>query len=223
MAVLFMILMSSGYTMSAVADEKENRTMEVLATSTSTSRLIAGKIISIIAIGLTLLFTWAFVVFGGAWIAQQIGIDWFQDLSMNWGVMLATLIVGIPTYGLAIALMTAIGAMVTSVQEGQSVSSIFMVLHLIPLYLSWVFVKNPHSPIAIALSFCPFTALMTIGMRNLFTIVPTWQIIVSTIVQMICVLGAFWLAGRSFRLGMLRYGQRLTWRNLFRTTSLQGE
>jgi hypothetical protein len=58
---------------------------------------------------------------------------------------------------------------------------------------------------------------MTIGMRNLFTIVPTWQILVSMVVQIICALGAFWLAGRSLRLGMLRYGQRLTWRGLFGT------
>jgi ABC-2 type transport system permease protein len=222
MAVLFMILMSSGYTMSAVADEKENRTMEVLVTSTSTSRLIAGKILAIIAIGLTLLFTWALVIFGGAWIARQIGINWFQDLSMDWGVMFTTLIIGIPAYGLAIALMTAIGAMVTTVQEGQTVSSIFIILHLIPLYVSWVFIKNPHTPIAIALSLCPFTALMTMGMRNIFTIIPTWQIIVSAAVQITCLLGACWLAGRSLRLGMLRYGQRLTWCKLFRTTSLQG-
>ena len=39
---------------------------------------------------------------------------------------------------------------------------------------------------------------------------------------MVCLLmtavtaGALWLAGRAFRLGMLRYGKRLTWRELFR-------
>ena len=96
-------------------------------------------------------------------------------------------------------------------------SSIFFILHLAPLYISWSFINDPHSPLAVALSLCPFTALMTIGMRNLFTIVPTWQILVSMVVQIICALGAFWLAGRSLRLGMLRYGQRLTWRGLFGT------
>ncbi|HAY85153.1 MAG TPA: ABC transporter permease, partial [Chloroflexi bacterium] len=62
----------------------------------------------------------------------------------------------------------------------------------------------------------PFTALMTIGMRNLFTIVPTWQILVSMSIQIFCAIGAFWLAGRSLRVGMLRYGNRLTWRSLLR-------
>jgi ABC-type Na+ efflux pump permease subunit len=27
--------------------------------------------------------------------------------------------------------------------------------------------------------------------------------------------GAVWLAGRAFRLGMLRYGQRLRWKEIF--------
>jgi ABC-2 type transport system permease protein len=85
----------------------------------------------------------------------------------------------------------------------------------VPFYISWSFINNPHGPLAVSLSLLPFTALITIGMRNLFTIVPTWQILVSMGVQVICALGAFWLAGRSLRLGMLRYGQRLTWRGLF--------
>jgi ABC-2 type transport system permease protein len=50
-------------------------------------------------------------------------------------------------------------------------------------------------------------------MRNLY-IVPTWQILASFTVQTICALGALWIAGRAFRFGMLRYGQRLTWRRL---------
>ncbi len=215
MAFLFMILMSSGYTMSAVAEEKENRTMEVLVTSISPTQLISGKILGIVAIGLTLLFTWTLEIIAGILVARQFGVGWFNNLSMDWHAILAILAIAIPAYALAIALMTAIGAMVTTTQEGQSVSGIFVALHLAPLYISWIFLNDPHGPLAVALSLLPFTALMTIGIRNLFTIVPAWQIIVSMAVQVVCTLGAFWLAGRSLRLGMLRYGQRLRWRSLF--------
>ena len=102
MAVLFMILMSSGYTMSAVAEEKENRTIEVLVTSTSTNNLITGKILGILAIGLTLLSTWTLEILMGVLIAQKLGVSWFQDISMDWRVMLATIIIGIPAYALVI-------------------------------------------------------------------------------------------------------------------------
>ena len=216
MAFLFMILMTSGYTMSAVADEKENRTMEVLITSIPPGRLIGGKIIGIVAIGLTLLITWTLVVILGIVIARQFGVEWFNNLSMDWRAVAATIIIAIPTYALAVSLMTAIGAMVTTVQEGQSVSAIFFILLAAPIYTSAVFIKNPHTPLAVTLSLLPFTALMTIGMRNLFTIVPGWQVLVSVIVQTVCVLGGLWLAGRALQVGILQYGQRLNLRKLLR-------
>ncbi|MEN8172920.1 MAG: ABC transporter permease [Chloroflexota bacterium] len=215
MAFLGMILMSSGYTLSAVAEEKENRTMEVLVTSISPNRLITGKILSIAGISLTLLIVWTTVILIGIGVGRQLGVGWLLDLRMDWRPILGTLAVAIPSYTLVIALMTAIGAMVTTSKEGQSVSSIFIILHLVPLYIGFAFLNNPHSLLAVILSLSPFTALMTIGMRNLFTIVPTWQILVSMGVQILFAMGAVWLAGRSLRLGLLRYGQRLTWRSLF--------
>jgi ABC-2 type transport system permease protein len=217
MAFLFMILMSSGYTMNAVAEEKENRTIEVLVTSTSTNHLIAGKILGIIAIGLTLLSTWTLEILTGVLIARGLGISWFQDLNIDWRILLTTLIIGIPAYALVISLMTAIGAMVTTTQEGQSVSAILVILHMIPLYVSWSFLENPNNPLGIVLSLCPFTALTTIGLRNIFTIIPIWQIAASAAVQITCSLGAVWLAGSALRGGMLQYGQRLTWRELFKS------
>jgi ABC-2 type transport system permease protein len=215
MAFLFMLVMSSGYTMSAVADEKENRTMEVLVTTISPTQLVGGKILGVVAISLTLLFSWTVVVVLGIFIGRQAGVDWFANLGMDWRTVAAVVIIAIPSYVLATALMTAIGAMVTTVQEGQSVSAIFFILHLIPFYVSWLFLSNPHSTLAVLMSLMPFTSLMTVGMRNLFTIVPTWQVAVSVVVQVLSALGAIWLASRAFRVGMLRYGQRLNIRRLF--------
>jgi ABC-2 type transport system permease protein len=223
MAFLFMLLMSSGYTMSAIADEKENRTIEVMVTTISPNQLISGKILGIVAISLTLLLTWASVILIGIGAARQLGVGWLNDLSIDWSIILASVAVAIPAYVLAIALMTAIGAMVTTTQEGQSISAIFFILHMIPLYISWGFLENPHNKLSIILSLLPFTALMSTGMRNLFTIVPSWQVFVSVVVQIICALGALWLAGRALRLGMLRYGQRLTWGGIFKSIRDRGE
>jgi ABC-2 type transport system permease protein len=214
MAFVFMLMMSSGYTLSAVADEKENRTIEVLATSLSPLQLIGGKIVGIVAISLTLLFSWTMVVVCGVLIGRQAGVGWFNDLSLDWRTVLAVVTIAIPAYVLAVALMTAIGVMVPTTQEGQSVSGIFFILHFLPLYVSWAFLSNPHSALAILLSVLPFTSLMTVGMRNLFTIVPAWQVALSVVVQVLCAGGAIWLASRALRLGMLRYGQRLTFRRL---------
>jgi len=215
MSFLFLLLMSSGYTMSAVADEKENRTMEVLVTTISPFQLIGGKILGITAISLTLLCSWVGVIALGIFIGRLVGVNWLNDLSMDWRSVVSVVAIAIPAYLLVSALMTAIGAMVTTTQEGQSVSTVFVVLHLIPLYISWSFLNEPHNSQAVLLSLLPFTSLMTVAFRNLFTIVPTWQVAISVLIQTLCACVAIWLASRAFRLGMLHYGQRMAFRRLF--------
>lgn len=214
-AFLALLFMSSGYLLSAVADEKENRTIEILVTSGSAQQIIGGKVAGILAISLTLLVAWTAVVILGIFLSVQVGIGWFQNLEMDWGTVLASAAIALPAYVLVAALMAALGAMVTTNQEGQSLSTIFVVLHLLPLYISLVFLNHPQSVLAIVLSILPFTALMTVGMRNIFAYVPPWQVVASVCVQTLCAFGAIWLAGRAFRLGTLHYGQRLSWRSLF--------
>jgi ABC-2 type transport system permease protein len=217
LAFLAVVLMSSGYLMGAVAEEKENRTMEIVVTSVSPLQLITGKLLGIIGIGLTLLVSWTLIVILGIIATRLMGIGWFQDLTMDWSGILAAGVIAIPAYVLVSALMITIGTMATSTQEGQSFSSIFIILHMIPLYVGVPFIENPSGSLAITLSILPFTSLMATGMRNLFYSVPTWQIALSALVQGLSALGAIWLASRSFRLGMLRYGQPLRWRNLFQS------
>ena len=189
--------------------------MEVLVTSISPFQLIGGKTLGIVAISLTLLIAWTTVVLAGIFIAVRTGVAWFSDLSMDWRSILASLLIAIPAYVLASAMMIAYGSVFASEQESQSASAVFVFLHLAPFYVSWSFINQPHSTLAVILSLLPFTSMLTIGMRNLFTIVPTWQVLVSSCIQVICAIGGLWLAGRAFRLGMLRTGQRLKWRNLF--------
>jgi ABC-2 type transport system permease protein len=215
-AFLGLLMMSSGYLMQAVVDEKENRTIEVLATSISPMQLIGGKVLGIVAVSLTILAAWTVITILGINIAAAAGSTWFQQRGLDWGAIMATVAVGIPTYVLAAALMTAIGATVTSGQEGQSTSAVFVMLHMVPVYLAWAIIAAPYGFVATLLSLLPFTALLTLSMRNLFAAVPPWQIAVSFFVQTLAAVGAVWLAGRAFRLGMLRYGQRLAWRRLFR-------
>ena len=51
---------------------------------------------------------------------------------------------------------------------------------------------------------------MTIVMRWGFTIVPWWQILGGLLISILTAVTIIWVAGRLFRLGMLRYGQRLS-------------
>jgi len=108
-----------------------------------------------------------------------------------------------------------IGATVTESREGQQIVGLFTLPTWIPYMLMYPLMNAPNSPLAIGMSFFPFTAPLTVIIRSGFTVVPWWQIAISVALLVLSAAGSLWLAGRAFRLGMLRYGKRLSIREFF--------
>ena len=215
-AFIFLLLMNASYLMQAVVEEKENRTMEVLVTSVSPVQLIAGKVLGVVAIGLTQLAAWIVVGVLAVVVASVAGIAWFQNASLDGQLLLTTVAVAIPAYVFAAALMTAVGATTISAQESQATGAIFFILHVVPIYLAGLIINTPNAVLPTVFTFLPFTALLTITLRNIFASVPLWQVAAAVALQVLYAVVALWLASRAFRLGMLQYGQRLNWRKLLK-------
>ena len=215
-AFIFLLLMNASYLMQAVVEEKENRTMEVLVTSVSPVQLIAGKVLGVVAIGLTQLAAWIVVGVLAVVAASVAGIAWFQNASLDGQLLLTTVAVAIPAYVFAAALMTAVGATTISAQESQATGAIFFILHVVPIYLAGLIINTPNAVLPTVFTFLPFTALLTITLRNIFASVPLWQVAAAVALQVLYAVVALWLASRAFRLGMLQYGQRLNWRKLLK-------
>ena len=214
--VLFIVGMStsSGYLMQTVVEEKENRTMEIMVTSVSPGQLMSGKVIADIAIGATQLLVWALFII----LALVIGKSYFPFLGgLKFSGEMVGVIVGVmvPAFIMISGLMAAVGATVAEGSEGQQIMGLFTIPIWLPYIFITLFIENPNSPLAIALSFFPLTAPMSIALRIGFTTIPTWQVIVSIAILVCSAIGSVWLAGRAFRLGMLRYGQRLRWAEIF--------
>ncbi len=207
------IFSSGGYLMQAVVEEKENRTMEMIITSVSPGQMMAGKITGDIGVGLTQLLAW--IVFGA--IAILVGGHYFEWVShirigANFGLLILTLF---PSFVMIAALMAAVGATVTEAREAQQIIGLFSLPIWIPYWFVYPIMTNPNGPLAIGLSFFPLTAPVTLSIRTAFTSIPIWQLSLNIVVLVLCALAAIWLAGRTFRLGMLRYGKRLSWREVF--------
>jgi ABC-2 type transport system permease protein len=66
------------------------------------------------------------------------------------------------------------------------------------------------------LSIFPLTSPLSLPLRAAFTHVPSWQLALSLGLLFSFALLAMWLAGRAFRMGMLRYGKRLKLLEIFR-------
>jgi ABC-2 type transport system permease protein len=214
-AFFMAIFTSAGYIMQAVVEEKENRTMEIVVTSVSPNQLMMGKTLADIAIGLTQLLSWIVILVVPVWIARPY-IPMLSTIAIPPGMLLLTLAVMLPTFVMLGGLMAAIGATVTESREGQQIVGLFTLPTWIPYFLIYPLMNAPNSPLAVVMSFIPFTAPLTIITRAGFTEVPFWQIAISEIILILCAAGSLWLAGRAFRLGMLRYGKRLPFLDIFR-------
>jgi len=213
---VMLLFMSSGYLTQAVAEEKESRTMEIVITSISPGQLIGGKVLGIIAMTLTQVTAWvafaALAMFVGS---RYLDIGVLQNLSIDPQIIVTMLALAAPTYVMIAALMTAVGATVAEGQDAQQVAGLFSLPIIAPVWLGAIIIENPNSPLVIGLSLFPPTALTTFAMRIMSVPIPLWQIAVSVTLLVLSAGGAVWLAARIFHLGMLRYGKRLSWRELF--------
>jgi ABC-2 type transport system permease protein len=210
-AILFIIALFGGsaYLLQAVVDEKENRTIEIVVTSVTPMQLMTGKIVGLAAVGLTQIAVWLI----GAAVALQVArgqIEFLQDASIAPDFIALAIVLSVLQYLLFGAIMAGVGSVVTDAKQGQSLATPFNLVAMIPMFFFVVILFDPNSTLAVILSLFPLTSPLTLLMRYSMTSVPFWQIAVAVVLLALSVLGAMWLAARIFRIGMLRFGQRVS-------------
>jgi ABC-2 type transport system permease protein len=200
---------AAGYMMRVVADEKENRTMEVMVTSVTPGQLIGGKAAGLLAASLTQLSIYILGVIVGVTIAAPY-VKELQQAAVPWIYLGVIALFFFPAYALISAVMIALGGAVTEIDQGQQVAGILSLLFMVPLFLIGVLFANPSHPAIVALSLFPPTAFMTISLRWGLGTIPAWQLGVSWVLLVAAAAFMVWAAARIFRAGMLRYGQALS-------------
>lgn len=223
-AVAFLILMSvfttAGYMLQTVVDEKENRTMEILVTSLSPGQLVSGKIAGLIGLGLLQTAVWGGTIVAIFLIARA---RWpaLDAIRFPTELLLVALIWFLPFYLMMACFMAAIGVSVTEVSEGQQASTIVTLLAAVPLWFAPFLIAIPDSPLTVGLSLFPFSAPLAILIRWSLTDIPAWQLLLSWVILAATAVFSLWLVGRLLHFGMLRYGQRLSLREIIRALRRQ--
>jgi ABC-2 type transport system permease protein len=200
--------------MSGVVEEKENRLMEILATSVRPIELLWGKMLGLGALSLTQVALWAIA---GLLIASQNkdAGDFLSGASFRPGDLALMMGLFLINFFLCAASMLAIGASVTAEAESRQIAGIFTFILVIPLALIGLFLNNPDGTLPVFFTFFPFTAAIGLILRLGLTTLPAWQIVLSVAIQVATTLVVIWLAAKIFRLGMLMYGKPLTPRTLW--------
>ncbi len=209
---VFAVTTSSGYLLQAITSEKENRTIEVMVTSLTPEQLVGGKAMGLIGVTLTQLLIWVLTVVIGAVVGTQFFPE-LGKLQVPWSLVTVVVLYFLPTYTLVAGMMTTISGMVTELRQGQQIAGIINLLFIFPVFLSSIVMANPNHPILVAATLFPTTSFITIAIRWPLAQVPIWQMLASWLILITFALGSIWVAARVFRVGMLRYGQRLTLRH----------
>lgn len=203
------INISGGYLLQAVVEEKENRTMEIMVTSVSPLQLMTAKVIGNLSVGLTQLVVWILFAILGINIIFKIYPN-LQTTQLDLPYLILTIVVFIPAFIMVAAMMAALGATTTETREAQQVAGLFTIPMVAPFWFVQVLMENPNSPLSIFLSLFPFTAPVSLPIRAAFANIPIWQLAITILLLVLFSIVSLWLAGKSFRLGMLRYGKKIS-------------
>lgn len=214
---IIVVLTSGGYLLTSVVEEKENRTMEIVITSVTPTQLMTGKTIGNVSIGLTQLIVWLVFAWIGLFVA---GYFWpfLRDFSIPGDMIIVMVLLFLPAFVMVAAIMSTIGAIMTEMQEAQQISGLFSMLVTIPFYVVTPIMTNPNGTLAVILSYFPLSAPITVLMRMAFTSLPVWQLTLNILILVVFAVASVWLAGRAFRMGMLEYGKKLSFKDLLRKT-----
>jgi ABC-2 type transport system permease protein len=146
------------------------------------------------------------------------------DSAMNqpWGIIIfAFIFYFITGYLLYASVFAAIGSAVDNETETQQ----FMLPVTIPIILGLMVamgtMQNPESSLSFWCSMIPLTSPIVMMARIPFG-VPMWQIAVSMVLMLITFAGFVWMAAKVYRTGILMYGKKTSWKEMWKWLRYNG-
>lgn len=231
--------------MRGVMEEKTNRIAEVMVSSVKPFQLMMGKILGIAAVGLTQFFLWIVLImmlstivsaFIPHELVQQAGemnknmpvggnnamVMKFMDVkqtvsAVNWLQIISCFIFFfLGGYLFYASLFAAIGSVIN--EDPQEAQSLMLPITM-PIIFAFIIMSSnlntPDSKIMVWASMIPFTSPIVM-MARIPSGVPWPQLLLS----MILLIGGFlfttWLAAKIYRTGILMYGKKASWKEMFK-------
>lgn len=231
--IYMFIVLYGAQVMSGVVQEKSNRIMEVMVSSVRPFQLMMGKIVGIALVGLTQFFLWVVLIWvcagtllpllpGGdasSAMAQESGMA-MEIANALQSVDMAQLLVLFVVYFLGGYLLyssffAAFGSAVDNETDTQQFSLVLTIPILFAMYAAIYSAQNPDGPLAFWCSMIPFTSPIVMLVRLPFD-VAWWEIALSIGILIASFVGSTWMAGKIYRTGILMYGKKPTWAELWK-------
>lgn len=192
----------AGILLNSVIEEKSSRILEVLLSSASVLEIMAGKILGVAMVTLTVLGVWASLV-ASFFLSREAGVgaDVAAVLTQN-GLIFYFLFYFIAGYLMYATLFITVGAFCETSREAQTLLGPMMLVLIVPLMFLVQTITQPDNPVVRVLSWVPlFTPFM---MAARAAAEPPWWEVAATGTLLIATIAAeLWLAGRAFKAGAL--------------------
>ena len=239
--MFFVIIFFGTQVMRSISEEKVNRIVEVVISSVRPFELMLGKILGSSAVSLTQILIWMVLIPLASLVAQAFfpisgdemanitangqvpeGLDQLPFIMeqigmMNWWLIIPLFLFYFLTGFLIYAAMfAAIGAAIgDDVNDSQTLTLPVVIPIVLAVYIMFQAVREPNSSLAVWSSVFPFFSSIVMPARIPYQ-PDWWQIALSMIVTLGTAIMMIWLAGRIYRVGIMNYGKRSSFKDLFK-------
>ncbi|HET6588467.1 MAG TPA: ABC transporter permease, partial [Oleiagrimonas sp.] len=114
------------------------------------------------------------------------------------------------------ALFAAIGSMCNNVQDSQQYAVIVTMMIMVGFFTAFAVIQNPDGTLAEVLGWIPIWAPFAMPVRWSLTSVPVYELAGSLALMVAGMLFCVWLAGRIYQTGILMFGKKPSWSELWR-------
>lgn len=243
--IYIFIFMYGAMVMRGVIEEKTNRIIEVIISSVKPFQLMMGKIVGVALVGLTQFVLWMLLTLVLTTVAEgfilnspELMASTLEGAPIEEGMMLEQIsgaFGGIPLGKLAFAflfyflggylLYSSLFAAVGSAVDQEADTQQFMLPITIPLVLSFIMMQfiidNPDGALAYWFSMIPLTSPIIMMVRLPFG-VPTGELLLSMGLLVAGFLLTTWLAAKIYRTGILMYGKKVSYKELWKWLTYKG-
>jgi ABC-2 type transport system permease protein len=205
MILILSTMIPAGYLLRSVVEEKENRTIEIVLSSTRPLEMLTGKVLGLGGMGLLQIIIWL----ATGWVLFKFAagdITTLQSVDLSFGKIAIVLIYFLGGFLLIASIQAGLGAVSTNMREGPQYATFFTLPMVIPLWLLSIFVEAPNGTLAVILSIFPITAPLAMVQRVAITVVPIWQLALSISLLALGIVITLWLAAKVFRMHILLAG-----------------
>lgn len=243
--VIYGLMFTYGaFVMRGVIEEKSNRIVEVIASSVKPFDMMFGKVVGIGAVGLTQVLFWILILVilfaaGGAIATQFISpqdlsqqamnaqqmqqmpeqnemINFIQNFSISPWVIVAFLFYFLAGYFIYSSLFAAVGSAVDQEQDAAQLQLPVSLPIIIPIMFITSVMSDPNGTLSTVLSLIPFFSPILMIARIAAAEVPIWQIALSVVLLGLTFLGSLWFAAKIYRIGILMYGKKPTFKDIIK-------